>query len=195
MSHQWYYNKPGLLDDETIGPVDHNDFLERVRDGSIKPMWLVSSPTATSGAWHKLEEVPKLMEIREKALHQREVEASAQQEALRQQRAADQAIRQAEQAEAQQQADAAAEGRRRIREAEDRAHQERLQSQPPIEDTTSGLTIVATILVFLFSFAWVYSFVPESRTSTGTWSIAVLLCLVIIALERIRLAVERSRRK
>lgn len=180
MSHQWYYNKPGLLDDETIGPVDQGDFLEQVRDGSIKPMWLVMSPTATSGAWHKMDQLPKLMEIRQKAIDQREAEASAQQESLRQQRAAEQALRQAEQAEAKQQADAAAEGKRRIREAEDRSHQEWLRRQPP--EAPFPISVATALLALVAICTMCAGFVGFGNAKTVYHELLAMGCFVLTGL-------------
>jgi hypothetical protein len=53
--NMWHYIKPGMMDDETVGPIEETVFIEKLRSGEIKAAWMVGSPQATGGQWTKAE--------------------------------------------------------------------------------------------------------------------------------------------
>jgi len=88
----WYYQKTGMISDETIGPLSDAEFLEMVGSGKLSPDTKLVHPSHTSGKWVLAKQIP--------AFHQRlkqvEAERTQQQE---QKKAAREAAKQAQHAE------------------------------------------------------------------------------------------------
>ncbi len=55
--HQWYYRKPGILEDTTEGPIAEAAFLAEVRAGRIKLNMKAMSPTRTKQKWCELKSI------------------------------------------------------------------------------------------------------------------------------------------
>ena len=147
-AHQWYYAKPGMLEDQTIGPIDHEQFLAEIRSETIQPEWNVFSETATRGQWLAMQDLPKLMEIRQKAIERREAEEQSQRESDQQRQAAEAAERQRAQKALREQANADAEAKRQHREAQAQQLAERKRVEPPQPPVANGF--VAAIFALCF---------------------------------------------
>ena len=95
MSHQWFYIKPGMISDETVGPLTQKEFIRAVRDGKVARDGLVSSPTQTKGQWMEVQQIPKLLELWVDGKELRDADAqlkkSQREEAKRQKQARKQA--------------------------------------------------------------------------------------------------------
>jgi len=86
-THQWYYIKPGMISDETVGPLAQSEFLALVRQGKIARDGAISSPTFTHGQWVELQNIPKLLEIWVTGKESRDAKAKGAKEAAQQDKA------------------------------------------------------------------------------------------------------------
>lgn len=81
---EWYYSKEGLIQDQTVGPIDAATLAARLEAGEIGLDTSVSSPSATGGAWRKARDFPRMIEMINKGEQQRSAEAERQKELKRQ---------------------------------------------------------------------------------------------------------------
>ena len=59
--HQWSYRQPDS--ESSNGPISESEFVERLRDGSIKRDSLVMSPTRTKGKWGPVTKIPSAAKL------------------------------------------------------------------------------------------------------------------------------------
>ena len=190
-THQWYYNKPGLVGDDAVGPLDQAEFVEQIVAGKVKPDWLISSPTATKGQWLALKDHAKLMEIRQRELDKRAANEEAARQAAAQQQAEEKSHRQMlKEAEAQR---AAAEAQQRREEQE--TEQQKLAAwqsrQPPKEQpiaiTSTIMALVAAVAILAGCAGLVDAETIMHETFAAICFVVALLCLVASLLAHIGL--------
>lgn len=95
----WFYSKPGIVNDEQVGPVTSQDLLALAQAGKIKPTTLVIHANQTRNEWVEMKRLPAAMTAYRDGERQREEETHQQQlmkaEQVRQDRAAAMAEREA----------------------------------------------------------------------------------------------------
>jgi hypothetical protein len=77
----WYYVRPGMIRDETIGPVDTDTLAKRIKRGELTPETILSSPEKTGNKLVRMSAFPKLVEIYEEGERERAREAERAKEA------------------------------------------------------------------------------------------------------------------
>jgi hypothetical protein len=62
-AHQWYYMKSGFAQENVIGPVNEDKFLEEIRQGKITPNTQINSKTRTNDKWLALSGIDERQKI------------------------------------------------------------------------------------------------------------------------------------
>ncbi len=70
-THQWYYMKSGFAQENTIGPVAEDEFLEQIRLGKITPNTQILCKTRTNGNWLELSQFPGAMQVYQQGIDER----------------------------------------------------------------------------------------------------------------------------
>lgn len=162
LESNWYYIKPGMLNDEQVGPIPSRQIIHIAKTGEIDPQTKVASPEYTRNAWRLLGDVPELLAAYQEgeALRQRKEarEAAERAEEKRRKQAEKEAQREA--SRLRRDAEAAQRLQAELAEAERKRNTFQPRSYPALEFYRSSLRSTAAVIVglaalmcFLFLFA------------------------------------------
>jgi hypothetical protein len=71
-AHQWYYMKSGFAQENVIGPVNEDKFLEEIRQGKITPNTQINSKTRTNDKWLALSDFPGALQVYQQGIDERQ---------------------------------------------------------------------------------------------------------------------------
>lgn len=71
-AHQWYYMKSGFAQENAIGPINEDEFLEVIRQGKITPNTQIYSNTRTNGKWLALSDFPGALQVYQQGIAERQ---------------------------------------------------------------------------------------------------------------------------